>query len=405
MQVYTGIDWSEKKHDVIILNQAGAILAQQVIAHTPAGFQEFDTTRQKLGIGPNECLLALETRHNLLVDFLWARGYTQVYVVPPNVVKSSRGRYRQSQARTDVSDARLLADLLRTDRHHLRPWHPDSELTQQMRAKISLYRYLSNSCVRLSNRLRAVLMRYYPAALKVFSHLDAQITLAFIQAYPTPQKAAELTFEQFSAFAREHRYPRPKKLAGCFARLQEPQPKAAAEIVPVYQEEATTLAGLLLKSVRAKHKTTRALESLFQQHPDYEIFASLPGTGVILGAGLLVKFGDDRKRFPNPASLQALAGTCPVTVWSGKRRIVKFRRSCDKDFRHIAQQWARKSLRQSVWANGYYQQVRPRCSSDNHAYRCLANRWLAVAWKLWQTRQPYDETYHLQQRAQRSKPK
>ncbi|MFQ6101903.1 MAG: hypothetical protein ACE5OS_11815 [Anaerolineae bacterium] len=36
---------------------------------------------------------------------------------------------------------------------------------------------------------------------------------------------------------------------------------------------------------------------------------------------------------------------------------------------------------------------------------CLANRWLAIAWKLWQTRQAYDEAYHLRRCALRSKPR
>jgi transposase len=120
---------------------------------------------------------------------------------------------------------------------------------------------------------------------------------------------------------------------------------------------------------------------------------------------LLAKFGDDRQRFPVPGSLQALAGTCPVTIQSGRRKSNRFRKSCDREFRYIAQQWAIHSLQKSVWANAYYQQVRPRCRSKNHAYRCLANRWLAIAWKLWQTRQPYDEAYHMQQRMQRSMPK
>jgi hypothetical protein len=55
-------------------------------------------------------------------------------------------------------------------------------------------------------------------------------------------------------------------------------------------------------------------------------------------------------------------------------------------------------------ACAYYAKIRPHCHSNEHAYRCVANRWLAVAWKLWQTDQPYDETYHFQQRALRSKP-
>jgi hypothetical protein len=29
--------------------------------------------------------------------------------------------------------------------------------------------------------------------------------------------------------------------------------------------------------------------------------------------------------------------------------------------------------------------------------RCLANRWLGILWKLWQSRERYDETYYWQQ--------
>jgi transposase len=404
MQVYIGIDWSEEKHDALFMNGAGASLAHLTFAHTAQGFGELEAIRQALEVSPGECQVGLETAHNLLIDYLWARDYTQVYVVPPNVVKSSRGRYRQSGARSDERDAWLLADLLRTDRGRLQPWHPDSLQTRQLRAKVSLYFHLSRSGVRLSNRLRAVLLRYYPAALAVFYHLDAQISLAFIQAYPTPQAACALSYEIFHTFALQHHYPRPKQLPARFAQLQAPQPAASPETVTVYCEEAVCLASLLTRMVQAKNATRSELRELFKQHPDHEIFASLPGVGDILAPGLLMKFGDDRRRFPTPGSVQALAGTCPVTDQSGKRKIIKFRQACDRQFRHIAQQWAVNSLRKSVWANAYYHQVRPRCASENHAYRCLANRWLAIAWKLWQTRQPYDESYHLRRRAERSRP-
>jgi transposase len=165
------------------------------------------------------------------------------------------------------------------------------------------------------------------------------------------------------------------------------------------------LAQTLVQLVQARNRTLSELQVLFDQHPDPDIFSSLPGPGQFLAPALLTKFGDHRQRFPNPAGIQALAGTCPVTDQSGKRRLVKFRVSCDRQFRWIAQQWARSSLTQSVWVNAYWQQIRPLCHSDNHAYRCLANRWLAIAWKLWHSGQTYDETYHLQQRMQRSKPR
>jgi hypothetical protein len=92
-----------------------------------------------------------------------------------------------------------------------------------------------------------------------------------------------------------------------------------------------------------------------------------------------------------------------VTKSSGKRKTVHFRRACDRHFRQITQLWATKSLTKSLWANSYYQQARPRCHSHNHAIRCLANRWLAIAWTLWQRRETYDEAYHLRQRRVRAK--
>lgn len=403
MSIYIGIDWSEDKHDVVFLNETGTIIGQLTMSHTPEGLLNLEKTRRYLGVARAECLVALETAHNLLIDFLWARQYPQIYVIPPNVINSCRGRYGQSKARDDQRDGRLIADVLRTDRGRLYPWRPDSLLTRQVGARVSLINHLTHSIVAQSNRLRAVLLRYYPAALSVFSSLTTQIALQFLQKYPTPQAATELTWLDFEAFALAQGYPKPTKLPECYARLQQVQLEPRADTVQVYQHETVLLAQTLLNLVQAKNESLRHLSHLFKQHPDYAIFHSLPGAGDFLAPALLSKFGDDRQRFPTPASVQALAGTCPVTQSSGKRRLVKFRTACDHDFRHLAQQWARHSLTSSVWANAYWQQVRPRCHSDNHAYRCLANRWLAVAWKLWQTRQPYDQTYHLQQRALRAK--
>jgi len=140
---------------------------------------------------------------------------------------------------------------------------------------------------------------------------------------------------------------------------------ASETTVQVYQEEMELLAQQLLDLVQTRLRQKRALTRLFKQHPDQEIFTSLPGVGELLAPALLAKFGDDRERFPGPHS--------------GQRRIVKFRQACDKEFRHIAHQWARASLGKSVWANAYWQQVRARVGYNNDAYRRLANRWLAIA--------------------------
>jgi len=224
MQVYLGIDWSRYKHDAVFMNEAGEAIAQLVLGHDVEGFGRLEAVRAKLGVSPAQCLVGLETAHNLLVDFLWDRGYQQVYVVPPQMVKSNRSRFRQSGARSDPTDAFVVADMLRTDRGRLYPWLPDSPLTRQIRAKISLTLHLTQTSVRLSNRLRDVLWRYHPGALQVFANLTSNITLAFVQAYPTPQAAAGLSWEAFERFAHSQRYSHRSRLRRGFAQLQALQP-------------------------------------------------------------------------------------------------------------------------------------------------------------------------------------
>jgi transposase len=177
----------------------------------------------------------------------------------------------------------------------------------------------------------------------VFPDLTSPVALRFLQASPTPEAASALTKQAFGQFVRTRRYRQSESvLSAAYARL-----------------------------------------------------------GDFLAPALLAKFGDDRHQFPSPASLQALAGTCPVTEQSGKGRRIFFRQACDHEFRQIVQQWAKASMAQSSWATTYWHSVRERAHSTSHAYRCLANRWLAIAWECWQSHQPYDEAVHLQNRARR----
>jgi transposase len=404
MIVYIGIDWSSQKHDIVYLNEEGGIIAYQTIPHTPLGFEAFDDQRMKLGVEVEDCLVGIETEHNLFLDYLSSHQYRQIYVIPPTTIKDSRGRFGASKANTDRSDAHLIADMLRTDRARLHVWHADSLLTQQIAALASLEQFLTRMIIQTNNRLRNVLWRYYPNAANVFTGLDSQISLELICTFPTPQAAAKLTFEQFKAFASFHHYPRPSKLPACFARLQKPQPEARQQTVLAFQSEAVRMARLSLQAVQEKAATIREIQGLFVEHPDYPIFSSLPGVGKILAPALLAKFGDDRSRYPTAQVLQSIAGTCPVTRASGKHKYVSFRYACDHEFRWIVQQWAKCSIDDSVWAYTYFQSIRPHCDSLSHAYRRLANRWLEIAWRLWQDKVPYDEERHLRQHALRVKP-
>lgn len=401
MQLYIGIDWSRTKHDICFQNLEGSPLAKFQIPHSSEGFALLVERIRGFGADPEDCFIAIECSYTLLIDFLWANGFTRIWVAPPNRVKAERETRTSSGAKSDPGDAEIIADLVRTKRQRLQPWSPGSSILRCVQIQVRHIGNLTRDIVRQTNRLRDVLLRCFPAATVLFCNLDAQITLHFLKFFPTPQEASQLTWETFLQFARQHRYPSPGKLASRFARLQEnalhadPETAAAFRNIIVHTSETT------LALVRAKYQALKELKELFELHPLASVFSSLPGAGAYLAPALLAKVGEDPARFPSPSPLQMLAGTCPVTEASGKRRYVKFRRSCDHEFRTIAQQWARASLLESPWAQMYFHQVRTRCSSDSHAYRCLANRWLAVLWTLWQTKTPYDENRHLRDRAAR----
>jgi transposase len=197
--------------------------------------------------------------------------------------------------------------------------------------------------------------------LELFPTLDSQVALAWIERYPTPVAAQAIRFEAFQDFMRSHHHTQPKLWATYYARLQKEQVQASPDTVQIFAPEAKRLAQRMLALVQERQELLRQIQQLFKQHPDAFIYQSLPAAGTYLEPALLAMLGDDRQRYPTPASLQSVAGTCPVTKQSGKSRIVTFRYACDHQFRQIVQQWAKLSILKSPWAAGYYEMVRPHC--------------------------------------------
>jgi len=250
----------------------------------------------------------------------------------------------------------------------LHRWRADGLIIRHLRSKVSLLDFLTKEIRRLSNRLGAVLARYYPAARHVFHDFASPLAWQFLQAYPTPQAATSLRRQAFGEFARAHGYRQADKLlSAAYARLQAAYPATSSTIVVAYQEEALFLAPHVLAAIDQKKPEIARLLALFEHHGDHERFASLPGTGDFLAPARLATFGDDRERFASAASLQSLAGSCALTEQSGKGRRVVFRQACDHELRQIAQPWAKASVSQSSWANTDWHSLREHSRSSSHA--------------------------------------
>ena len=395
--LYIGIDWADRYHQVHITDESADPLASFSIPNSLQGFQLLSTKVTELGFASNQCLVALETSSGLLVGYLLEQGFT-LYPINPKAVNRYRDRFRVSGAKSDPLDAMVLAHILVTDRGVHRPLKPSSPLAQEIRIFTRDHKNLVKQRTRLVNQLAACLKEYYPGALSLFSSLDQPLAIAFLKAFPTPSAAHKLSLNQLEAFCFAHCYRVRNGIQKLHSKLLAPVPRANPFIVRAKSCYLLSLLAQLEPLLTAIAEYQDQLHSLLGQHPDCDIFLSLPRTGTVTAARMLAELGDNRENFPTLASLQGEAGTAPVTRRSGQRLSVVFRRACRKPLRDLLQQFARQSIIASVWAKEYYHCQTERGKSHSRALRALANRWLAIIWRIWQDRSTYDESYHLANR-------
>jgi Transposase len=88
-----------------------------------------------------------------LVRALVASGY-QLYAINPLSASRYRERHVTSRAKSDAGDAKMLADLVRTDRHNHRALAGDTELAEAAKVLARAHQDLVWSRQRFINRLR-----------------------------------------------------------------------------------------------------------------------------------------------------------------------------------------------------------------------------------------------------------
>ena len=108
-----------------MIDASGQVLDQFAVGHDRADLAILGTRLQQHGAAA-EIAVAIERPSGLLVDALVEAGF-RVVPIHPNLLKACRPRYRAAAAKSDPGDAFILADILRTDGHRLRPLAPQSD--------------------------------------------------------------------------------------------------------------------------------------------------------------------------------------------------------------------------------------------------------------------------------------
>jgi Transposase len=162
--LFLGIDWGEHHHDLCLLDQDGTVVAIRRIGDGLAGVGQLHALAAAHAEQPAQVAVAIETDRGLLVGALLAAGY-QVYAVNPQVVSRYRGRHGSSQAKSDRGDAKVLADLVHTDRHNHRQVAGDSPLAEAVKVLARAHQNLIWARQRHVNTLGSALWEFYPGAL------------------------------------------------------------------------------------------------------------------------------------------------------------------------------------------------------------------------------------------------
>jgi hypothetical protein len=295
------VDWAEDHHDVCVMAEDGRVLGRRRVPDTVSGLGELHQLVSEHAKEEEPVVVGIEIDRGLVVTALLSAGY-EVFAINPMASARYRDRHATSGAKSDAGDAKVFADLVRTDRHNHRPIAGDTELIEAVKLLARAHRNAIWSRQRQLNSLRSALREFYPAALAAFgTDLAQPDAIAVLEIAPNPEADRALSRAKIASALR--RGGRQRNIEGRAAEIQRAlrgdyleAPKTIASAYALVTRSALAVVASFSKEIATLEV---ALSEHFETHPDAKIVRSLPGLGTVLGAQVLGEFGDDRTRFSN----------------------------------------------------------------------------------------------------------
>jgi transposase len=394
VRLFVGDDWAEDHHDVEVMDEAGKVLAKRRLPEGVAGMSQLHELIGRFlpeDADGADVVIGIETDRGPWVTALVAAGY-MVYPVNPLQASRYRERHGVSGAKSDGGDAHMLADMVRTDSHQLRPAAGDSPGAEAVKVTARMHKTMIWERTRAVQRLRHQLREYFPAALEAFEDLDAPDTLELLGKAPDPERARKLTRAQVSAaLKRARRRGIAAKTDAVLAALRGEHLGQPPALTAAYAGTVRSLIALIT-TLNEQVKTLEGqVREHFGRHPDAEIYLSQPGLGEILGARVLSEFGDDPHRYRDGKARRNYAATSPITRASGKKKVVTARFIHNDRLVDALNAQAFAALTASPGARAFYDEQRAKGLEHNDALRRLANRLVGILHGCLKTRTLYDE--------------
>ena len=323
------------------MNDAGDRLASRRLPEGLAGIGRLHELIAEHAEDPAQVVIGIETDRGLWVDALIAAGY-QVFAVNPLAVARYRDRHHVSGAKSDAWTPNCWPTWCAPTGTTTAGSPATARSAEAIKVLARAHQNLIWARTRHTNGLRTALREYYPAALEAFEDLADRDALAILGRAPTPADAGRLSLSKIRAALKAAG--RQRNLDTRALQIQEmlrtEQLAAPAAVTAAFGATTRAAVGIIAELNRQIGDLEAELATHFEAHPDADIYRSLPGLGVILGARVLGEFGDDPNRYTTAKCRKNYAGTSPLTVASGKKRAVLARHVRNRRLYDAIDQWA-----------------------------------------------------------------
>jgi transposase len=330
----------------------------------------------------------------------------EIFVIFPlntTAVKNYRKALRASGAKDDVSDADIQLEFLQKHLDRLRRWDPESVRTRQLRFLVESRRNQVDEATAVSNRITALLKEFYPAALQMVGQLKTALACDFLKRWPNLPALRRVKPEQLKKFYHRHNCRSSQNIDERIALSATAQPLIQEkEMIRTYSLLLASQVEQMKVLMTGIERLEKEIARVFADHQDAEIYNSFPAAGAALAPRLAAAMGEDRTKFDNAAAILNLTGVAPVTIRSGKSKIVAFRLGAPKFQRQTFIEFARVSIQFSAWARQDYLAYRAKGNTHQAAIRRIAYKWIRIIYRCWKNRTPYDEATYMAARATRT---
>ena len=398
------IDWADQKHYWSLQVAHSDRIERGELDNTPEAVEVW-ISEMHLRFAERPLAVALEQRRGALVAMLSKYGQLHLYPVHPRSLAKYREAWYPSGCKDDPKDADLLREMLCQHRSRLRRLDPDTVEMRRLQFQVENRRKLVDQRTAISNRLTDLLKIYFPQIPTWFENVTSPMVGDLLLRWPTLEALQRARPATLQKFLREHNCRDEEKIQERIQQIRQAIPATHDEAVI---ESAQTMVSVYVQQIAILNETieelTQASEKLARQLPEWEIFDSLPGAGVVMAPRLMAALGSRRERFDSADDLLCFSGIAPVKEESGNMKWVHFRRACPKFLRQTFHEWAACTLRFCDWANDFYDGQRLKKKSHHTAIRALAFKWIRILYRCWKDHQPYREDFYLARRAKRAVP-